>query len=84
MRDQIIDILHRYRRGEAGFAEDAAAEIFALLAPKQINAKLGEALESCASWIDRWSGHVGNCQGDDRCTCGRAAVLYEAREAWKE
>lgn len=32
-RDEIIDILHRYRRGEAGLAEDAYAEIAALFAP---------------------------------------------------
>lgn len=31
MSDEIINILHRYRRGEAGLAEDAKAEIMALL-----------------------------------------------------
>lgn len=40
--------------------------------------RLRAALESCESWVDRWTTHAGNCEGGDRCTCGRAAVLYEA------
>lgn len=32
-REAVIDILHRYRRGEAGFAEDAASAIFDLFKP---------------------------------------------------
>ena len=40
------------------------------------------ALNSCESWIDRWTYHIGSCKGEDhRCTCGRAAVLHEARAA---
>lgn len=45
------------------------------------NDRLREALSSCESWIDRWSAHVGNCKGGDKCTCGRSAVLYEANSA---
>lgn len=41
--------------------------------------KLRAALVTCESWIDRWTQHVGRCEGDDRCTCGRTAILYEAR-----
>lgn len=40
---------------------------------------LRAALGSCASWIDRWTSHVGTCKGGDKCTCGRTAVLFEAR-----
>ena len=43
--------------------------------------RLRAALETCASWIDRWTTHVGNCEGGDKCTCGRTAVLFEARAA---
>jgi hypothetical protein len=46
--------------------------------------QLREALESCQSWIDRWTQHVGNCKGGERCTCGRAAVLYDASAALNE
>jgi hypothetical protein len=45
------------------------------------NARLLLALASCESWIDRWSQHVGSCEGADKCTCGRTAILYEARAA---
>lgn len=41
-------------------------------------AKLRSALASCASWIDRWTAHVGRCEGGNKCTCGRTAVLAEA------
>lgn len=40
-----------------------------------------EALESCESWIERWTEHVGSCPGGYQCTCGRTAVLSEARAA---
>lgn len=43
--------------------------------------RLRGALGSCASWIERWTQHVGACKGGDRCTCGRTAVLYEAAAA---
>lgn len=43
--------------------------------------KLQEALAACESWIDRWAPHVGACDGGVSCTCGRTAVLYEARDA---
>lgn len=62
-----------------------------ILSPDEIEAKsnreqrhlaeidrLRAALSSCESWIDRWTKHVGNCQGGEKCTCGRSAVLYEA------
>lgn len=42
------------------------------------NERTQAALETCQSWIDRWTQHVGSCEGGDRCTCGRTAVLYEA------
>lgn len=45
------------------------------------NERLRAALESCESWMDRWTQHVGSCQGGDKCTCGRTAILYEARAA---
>ena len=49
---------------------------------KQPSDPVRDALESCEAWIDRWTSHVGNCEGEDhRCTCGRAAVLNEARAA---
>jgi hypothetical protein len=43
--------------------------------------RLRAALESCASWIDRWTSHVGNCAGGVKCTCGRTAILFDARAA---
>jgi len=47
--------------------------------------RLWEALASSKSWIDRWTKHVGNCSGsDETCTCGRAAILFEARAALAE
>lgn len=42
---------------------------------------LRSALASCESWMDRWASHVGSCKGDNQCTCGRAAILHEARAA---
>lgn len=48
---------------------------------RQENERLKEALASCESWIDRWTGHIGVCEGGDKCTCGRSAILYEARAA---
>ena len=42
---------------------------------------LREALETCESWIDRWTSHVASCEGGDKCTCGRTAILYEVRAA---
>lgn len=49
------------------------------------NERLRSALESCQSWIDLWAPHAGACQGNDCCTCGRRAILYEANEAlWSE
>lgn len=42
------------------------------------NVLLRFALESCQSWIERWTKHVGSCEGGDKCTCGRTAVLHEA------
>lgn len=47
--------------------------------------RLREALASSESWISRWAKHVGNCSGsDETCTCGRAAILFEARAALAE
>lgn len=43
--------------------------------------RLRAALESCESWIDRWTRHVGPCEDADKCTCGRTAILHEARAA---
>jgi hypothetical protein len=43
--------------------------------------RLRAALESCASWVERWAPHAGNCAGGDKCTCGRSAVLFEATAA---
>lgn len=43
--------------------------------------QLREALTTCEAWIDRWTSHIGHCLGGDHCTCGRTAVLYEARAA---
>ena len=49
------------------------------------NERLREALASSESWISRWAKHVGNCSGsDETCTCGRAAILFEARAALAE
>lgn len=47
-------------------------------------AQLREALESSESWIDRWSIHVGRCEGDKKCTCGRVAILTEVRAVLAE
>lgn len=47
--------------------------------------RLRETLASSKSWIDRWTKHVGNCSGsDETCTCGRAAILFEASAALAE
>lgn len=43
--------------------------------------RLRAALRSCEAWIDRWTKHVGQCEGGNKCTCGRTAVLYEAGAA---
>jgi len=40
--------------------------------------RLRAIVRSCESWIERWTGHAGNCQGGEKCTCGRTLVLYEA------
>lgn len=61
-----------------GHQERMAQEIARLTAERDA---AREALESCASWIDRWTSHVGRCEGGDKCTCGRTAVLAEARDA---
>lgn len=46
--------------------------------------RLRAALATCESWVDRWTKHVGTCKGGDKCTCGRSAVLHEARAALGE
>ena len=77
-----IDIVERLRfdavrceatfsKGVAGNIEEAADEI----------ERLRAALSSCQSWVDRWTEHVGNCEGGDKCTCGRSAILFDANEA---
>lgn len=43
--------------------------------------RLRAALETSEAWIDRWTAHVGTCRGGGDCTCGRTAVLFEARAA---
>lgn len=43
--------------------------------------RLRAAIESSASWIERWATHVGNCKAGTQCTCGRNAILYEANLA---
>lgn len=43
--------------------------------------RLRAALAACESWLDRWTEHVGNCEGGNECTCGRTAILHEARAA---
>jgi len=43
--------------------------------------RLRAALESCQSWIVRWTKHVAACEGGERCACGRSSVLYEAAAA---
>jgi hypothetical protein len=48
---------------------------------RQENERLRAALGSCGSWIERWTNHIGACRGGDKCTCGRSAILYEARGA---
>lgn len=45
------------------------------------NERLRAAVSSCQSWIERWTGHVGNCKGGAGCTCGRSAVLFDAANA---
>lgn len=60
------------------YAREMRAEIERLRAE---NADLRGALESCSSWMDRWSCHVHACAGGDECTCGRSAILFEARSA---
>jgi hypothetical protein len=82
------------RDGQPGYAmamcKEAAAEIARLQEAKRHfsaladakgkeNVALRAALESCESWVDRWTGHVGACKGGDECTCGRTAILHEAR-----
>lgn len=39
------------------------------------------ALASCASWLERWAKHFGNCAGGAKCTCGLTAVSFEANAA---
>lgn len=45
------------------------------------NERLRAALSSSESWIDRWTSHVGTCEGGNKCTCGRSAVLFDAGDA---
>lgn len=67
------------------FEEAAAAELVTLRARlAQVEAerdRMREVLKSCQSWIDRWTKHVGSCEGGNKCTCGRTAILYEASAA---
>lgn len=74
---------------QLGFSVEAAAALEAAQRENQQTFQryvdANEALRSCEAWIDRWTTHVGNCKGEDhRCTCGRAAVLSEARTALNE
>ena len=70
--DPILDhMLSTLRGRDDKLCTDAADEI----------ERLALALGSSAAWIDRWTGHVGKCAGGDKCTCGRTAILYEARTA---
>jgi hypothetical protein len=39
------------------------------------------ALETAASWLERWGTHIGRCSGGSNCTCGLVAVTHEVREA---
>lgn len=63
-------------------AEAEIATLTARLAGAENDAiivrELRAALETCASWIDRWTTHVGRCEGTSKCTCGRTAVMAEA------
>lgn len=34
-----------------------------------------------ASWLDRWSQHVGNCQGGRVCSCGLTSARLEIEQA---
>lgn len=61
-----------------GHAYVPTAEIERLTAE---NERLLAALGSCQSWIERWTKHVGNCNGGAECTCGRSAVLFDASDA---
>lgn len=42
---------------------------------------LVEALESAASWLDRWGQHVPGCQQPAVCTCGLHAMRHETAAA---
>lgn len=46
--------------------------------------RLEAALSTADSWLDRWAVHVGNCEGENTCTCGLTNARYEARAALGE
>lgn len=84
--NDILDDLKRYKT-DAMRSQDTGRQIVYTRAIDEIeqlereNELLRAGLGSCGSWIERWTNHVGACRGGDKCTCGRSAVLYEARAA---
>lgn len=73
---------------EAALGVQKAQSLEALVADAQKDVcieELAAALKTSESWIDIWTSHVGRCDGGAKCTCGRTAVLFEARavpEKW--
>ena len=67
-----------YFYNHSSLVMEAAAEI---VKQRLTIAKLRVALETCEAWMGHWAQHVGHCEGGDKCTCGRTAVLYEAGAA---
>ena len=82
---RLEDDLVKLEAAAESLREYSSKQALDIVALGQEVGRLREALASSESWISRWAKHVGNCSGsDETCTCGRAAILFEARAALAE
>lgn len=52
------------------------------LTPENVE-RVKDGLACAGAWLERWAVHVGNCRGDNLCTCGLTRVRYDATAAIK-
>lgn len=52
------------------------------LIPENVE-RVKDGLACAGAWLERWAVHVGNCRGDNLCTCGLTRVRYDATAAIK-
>ncbi len=48
---------------------------------EQDNKQLSHALTTAQNWLDRWARHVGECEGENMCTCGLTLTRLEVNVA---